>query len=217
MKKFIMVSLFAFVAMLVGARAEAVLINFDDGFGGSTTTAGAVGTHYSSSGLVFDNGFQSSNWGSNISGRGQVYGEQDISYNGVASGAITGHFVVAGTATDAITDTISLWATWLDYGYTVATLDVFDLGGSLLGSVSAGGSGSGGADQEFLSLAIAGIHSFRVSFAGSVSSCGGVPCDDVNGIDDLAFNTTKAVPEPATLLLLGSGLGAFGLVRRRFL
>src|SRR4029079_19272903 len=48
----------------------------------------------------------------------------------------------------------------------------------------------------------------RFTFAHGVTSQQFIDCPVVIGIDNLKVNTTAPVPEPATLVLLGSGLPA---------
>jgi len=39
--------------------------------------------------------------------------------------------------------------------------------------------------------------------------------NDIVALDDVLFEVTAAVPEPASLIILGSALLGFGMIRRR--
>jgi hypothetical protein len=79
----------------------------------------------------------------------------------------------------------------------------YNAGGTLLGDVSIGPSSSG---QIFSPTNIAYISMFNDSGTGTRP--------DLTGVQTLSFQPIQPIPEPATLLLLGSGLAAAGMRRR---
>lgn len=113
------------------------------------------------------------------------------------------NFVNNGAA--ATTDYVSFYVG--DTGGDVDTFDIsaFDIGGSLLGIVNVSGTA-----HQFAELTFAGMNSIVVERTNA---------DNAGyGLDLLTFNTptsVAAIPLPAGMVLLLSGLGAFATTRRR--
>jgi hypothetical protein len=81
-----------------------------------------------------------------------------------------------------------------------ATLTAFGIGGGFLGTFTAPDVAGG----LTLSLSVPGIHSVRISETSATIA-----------FDNLKFNPVTSVPEPASLMLLGAGLAAIGIWRRK--
>lgn len=182
------------------AYVGAVTLDFEGGASGT-----AVGSDYSGSGVVFTNAYYTTSYpsenGSSTWATGETYG----GYNGVGSVAMSGYFT--GT-----TDYISAQIIWADWAQTTSYLDVYDSSSNLLSSTSL----SSSTTPYSLTINTPGIASFVFSWSGGGSPNGsGGYMDDVIGIDNLAFNTVSSVPEPSSLLLLGSGLAGLAVVRMR--
>jgi len=111
--------------------------------------------------------------------------------------------VVPGTTTPAVTDSISIRGDEISIPGNVI-FNAYDLNGNLIASGTAPDTPGG-----TYALSAAGIHEFQIySESGTVA------------YDDLAFDTpglqsTGTAPEPATYGLIGLGLGAMILARRR--
>lgn len=116
---------------------------------------------------------------------------------------VTIKFVLPGTTTAGATDFVSFVVTDSQSGTgELFSAAAYDISGVLLQTFTGASN-----DEPLLSFNVMGIH--RVEFSES---------GDLEGIDDLTFETPRAgaVPEPATMLLLGTGLaGVVTKVRRR--
>jgi PEP-CTERM motif-containing protein len=104
-----------------------------------------------------------------------------------------------------ITDFVSIRGDMIPLPGASATIEAFDALGQSLGSVSAFDSTVG----LTLSINAQGIHSLVLT----QNSAGG-PYDGTIGFDNLQFNGPQ-VPEPASLVLLGSGLMGLLWLRNR--
>lgn len=113
-------------------------------------------------------------------------------------------FDVTNLSVDAVTDTFKIQGDWVPLGYGYISATAYGATGNVLGTTSDTDNKPG----PVLQFNIAGIHSVVIS--GSTGTV---------GFDQLEFGALSAVnsvPEPSTLLLLGSGLVGLVGMRRRF-
>jgi hypothetical protein len=106
-------------------------------------------------------------------------------------------FDPANSTTKGVTNFVSIRGDQAPLAGATAAMEAFDIDGNSLGFTSAPDSTGG----LTLSLAFPGIHSVRLT-QNSASS--GI--DGTIGFDNLSFNTVTAVPAPAAVWLLSSGL-----------
>ena len=100
-----------------------------------------------------------------------------------------------------MTDAASFWVCDGDAPDGTWSASIYDPNGDLLDLVS----GTANAIQISFSRPTGDIH--RMVFS---------PSPDAEAMDDLAFGPIVPVPEPTTMLLIGTGaLGFFGYVRRQ--
>lgn len=195
----------------VEAKADPVTITFDNipsGGNPNLSPNGIIfyGIHTNASGAVVSTGggvvlsSDQSNTAPNA-----LFGSQ-LNPLAFLRNNIAGEFLVrtqANTFSSATTDFVSLYVVGTVQGqtdeWTVAfydeTFNNNDLTVGLIGSVS------GTTDQLVSFSANRGIHAFVLINSGP---------NRHEGIDTVTFNSPE-VPEPATLLLLGSGLVGFGV------
>ncbi len=107
-------------------------------------------------------------------------------------------FLPSNPAVPAVTDFFSIRGDLIANGNHAVTLQAFDASGGLLGSMTQIDS-----QPWTLSFAGAGIHSVHISQA---------PVEFSAAFDDITFHSLAAVPEPATVALLG--ISAFAVAGR---
>lgn len=95
----------------------------------------------------------------------------------------------------------------LSIGSSNFTLSFFDAADLLLGTTTVSGVPNGGSGMFFGVIATGGDEIGRIN----LSSTSG----QAEGVDRVKFGNAAAVPEPASLALLGIGLAGLGALRRR--
>jgi hypothetical protein len=144
-----------------------------------------------------------SSFGDHTSGSGNMM---------VVNGAEQAGVSVWGESVAVLANTTYFFSVWIatDYPLSPAELD-FSINGVALGPTFTASATPGQWQQFFQSwfsgantTATLGLVNQNTAFSGNDFA-----------LDDIVLDTTRPVPEPATLLLLGSVLAALGVARRR--
>ena len=134
----------------------------------------------------------------NIIGGTNTAGQLDYSKAIFAS-----FFSPSDGTTQATTNSVSVLGDLFGFGSGTVTLEVYDVSGVLLGSMTAPDNFPRGTGAV-LSISVAGIHSAK--FFSSNATV---------GFDNFSFNDLNAVPEPATWIMMLMGFSLIGATMRR--
>ncbi len=191
-----------FLALIFPLWINAVTINFEN-----LTSGTLVTNQYQSQGVIFSSNYYYPVHDGKIGDvRIPDYGVYDfggagpmsLCYGGV--GSILGIKFVLANGTNAITNSVQFRIGDGDSASETFRVSFFDVNNILLSQntyTTYSGSVNGGVTLSFTNP---NIH--RIEIAGTGSGSGG-------SIDDLIFNTTQAIPEPGTCLLLLIGLAVY--------